>query len=165
MLTCRAHSEANLIKVQPLEWTIGRNLAQMGGSQTILTELGFEWFSCVCVRAIWHQWGHAWWAALTSATGCICICLITQINSLEWMHHGMPKTSSGRTPQIMPPPANGVVIFLHWSNMELARLVGQLRFPTANMFYEDCWQQVGSYPSKKKYSSECWLAERIPRQT
>ena len=44
MLTCRAHSEANLIKVQPLEWTIGRNLAQMGGSQTILTELGFGWF-------------------------------------------------------------------------------------------------------------------------
>ena len=27
-----------------LEWTIGRNLAQMGGSQTILTELGFGWF-------------------------------------------------------------------------------------------------------------------------
>ena len=64
--------------------------------------------------------------------------MLAQINSLEWMHHGMPKTSSGRTPQIMPPPANGVVIFLHWSNMELARLVGQRRFPTANMFYEDC---------------------------
>ena len=33
--------------------------------------------------------------------------------------------------------------------MELARLVGQLRFPTANLFYEDCCQQVGVYLSKK----------------